>query len=136
MTRDTDGMRLDCPPIPELATFRAAYIEALLGSETDENSESGDDNFEGEEDNLSPEAYADIFTDTWGFFETQRELFAGHEALAGHDFALTRNGHGAGFWDRPDVYGDEAAKALTEASRPYGTQGLYRGDDGKLYTHS
>lgn len=26
----------------------------------------------------------------------------------GHDLWLTRNGHGTGFWDRVDVYGDNA----------------------------
>ena len=26
-------------------------------------------------------------------------------AQVGHDLWLTRNGHGAGFWDRPEVYG-------------------------------
>jgi hypothetical protein len=26
----------------------------------------------------------------------------------GHDLWLTRNGHGAGFWDRPEVYGSRA----------------------------
>lgn len=35
----------------------------------------------------------------------------------GHDFALTRNGHGAGFWDRG--YGRDG-DYLTLASRPYG----------------
>ena len=36
---------------------------------------------------------------------------------AGHDFWLTRNRHGAGFWDRG---AGEAGKRLTEMSRPYG----------------
>jgi len=31
----------------------------------------------------------------------------------GHDLWLTRNRHGAGFWDRPDIYEDKADK-LTE----------------------
>lgn len=35
----------------------------------------------------------------------------------GHDFWLTRNGHGAGFWDRG--YG-ELGDRLTRASKPYG----------------
>ncbi len=35
----------------------------------------------------------------------------------GHDFLLTRSGHGAGFWDRGlDDLGDR----LTEAAKPYG----------------
>ena len=42
---------------------------------------------------------------------------------AGHDFWLTRNGHGAGFWDRdlPKDVGD----ALTRASEKYGEINLY-----------
>lgn len=33
---------------------------------------------------------------------------------AGHDFWLTRAGHGAGFWDRDDVYGEGNGDKLTE----------------------
>jgi hypothetical protein len=38
-------------------------------------------------------------------------------AQCGHDFALTRNGHGAGFWDRGL---GERGDSLTAASKPYG----------------
>lgn len=53
-------------------------------------------------------------------------IIAGRTASdAGHDFWLTRNGHGTGFWDRdlPDTLGDD----LTEASkrRPFGETWLY-----------
>lgn len=48
----------------------------------------------------------------------------------GHDFYLTRNCHGAGFWDRGNgKMGDE----LTELAHPYGGFELYLGDDGLLY---
>lgn len=51
-------------------------------------------------------------------------------ACAGHDFWLTRNGHGAGFWDRGlGRLGD----AISESARKYKEQDLYVGDDGKLY---
>lgn len=33
--------------------------------------------------------------------------------LAPHDLFLTRNRHGAGFWDRENIYGAEEAKLLT-----------------------
>lgn len=47
-----------------------------------------------------------------------------------HDFWLTRNGHGAGFWDRGlGTLGD----LLTSACRPYGEYNLYVGDDGKIH---
>lgn len=52
------------------------------------------------------------------------------ESSAGHDFWLTRNGHGAGFWDRD--LGDVGGK-LTEASEAAGECDLYVGDDGKVY---
>lgn len=31
----------------------------------------------------------------------------------GHDLWLTRNGHGVGFWGRPEVYGEVGAQWLT-----------------------
>lgn len=49
----------------------------------------------------------------------------------GHDFWLTRNGHGVGFWDRgyPVALGD----ALTRAARIAGSRDLYLGDDGRIW---
>lgn len=41
--------------------------------------------------------------------------------LAGHDFALTRNGHGAGFWDRGL---GEMGDMLTEECKPYGSHSV------------
>jgi hypothetical protein len=55
----------------------------------------------------------------------------GDEAI-GHDFWLTRNRHGAGFWDRHWREGDSGVahgKALTDAAHPYGETHLYVGDD-------
>jgi hypothetical protein len=49
-------------------------------------------------------------------------------SLAGHDFFLTRNGHGAGFWDK-DIY-DELAEngcnRLTELAKLCGTADVYQ----------
>ena len=39
----------------------------------------------------------------------------------GHDFILTTNGHGTGFWDRGLPYGKE----LTELCEPFGTISAY-----------
>ncbi len=51
-------------------------------------------------------------------------------AMAGHDFWLTRNRHGAGFWDRGfGIVGEK----LTEVAHCYGECDLYVGDDGKVY---
>ena len=47
----------------------------------------------------------------------------------GHNFWLTRNGHGAGFWNSDYINGDK----LTELSKDFGPIDLYIGDDNKLY---
>jgi len=49
----------------------------------------------------------------------------------GHDFWLTRNGHGAGFWDRG--LGDRG-DSLTAICEALGEVWTYVGDDGYLYT--
>ena len=51
---------------------------------------------------------------------------------AGHDFLLTRNHHGAGFWDRG--YPEPLATRLTDASHAFGEVWFYVGDDGRIYS--
>jgi hypothetical protein len=50
---------------------------------------------------------------------------------AGHDFWLTRVGHGAGYWDGD--LPDELGARLTAASKAAGEVWPYIGDDGKVY---
>lgn len=50
----------------------------------------------------------------------------------GHDFWLTRNRHGAGFWDG-DYLPQELGEALTEVAHSFGECSIYIGDDGQLY---
>ena len=64
-------------------------------------------------------------TDSRGYIENESPW-----ARAGHDFWLTRNGHGAGFWDRD--LGD-LGNRLSDAARASGGSDLYIGDDRKLY---
>lgn len=56
---------------------------------------------------------------------------------AGHDFWLSRNGHGSGFFDRCDHNSPDtvctACNELQADARGWGESDLYRGDDGKLY---
>lgn len=72
---------------------------------------------------FAPEDRDNIRAVCRAFVETNLALLSdpavqerGWEA-AGHDFALTRNGHGAGFWDRG--YGD-VGQRLTEAAQAHG----------------
>jgi len=48
-----------------------------------------------------------------------------------HDFWLTRNGHGCGFWDGD--YPKEIGDRLTESSERFGDAELYVGDDGAIW---
>ncbi|KKL49145.1 hypothetical protein LCGC14_2318420, partial [marine sediment metagenome] len=48
-----------------------------------------------------------------------------------HDFWLTRNGHGAGFWDGD--WPEPAAICLTKASKQFGAVDILVGDNGTLY---
>lgn len=51
----------------------------------------------------------------------------------GHDFWLTRNHHGTGFWDR-DELGETVGRALTKFTHDNFKQvDTYIGDDGKGY---
>jgi len=48
-----------------------------------------------------------------------------------YDFWLTRNGHGAGFWDGD--YGDELGKTLTEICAGYSNQHVFVDESGCLH---
>lgn len=116
-----------------LNEFTDQYLGTLFWSECQDNGEPMDDDY-GPED-LAPEAMAEIREDCRSFFESYFDLINqtpdGYDyGQAGHDFALTRNGHGVGFWDRGlGSLGDE----LTTAADTYGSQNLYVGDDGLVY---
>lgn len=133
-----EGLTVEIGEI-ELDSFTRQYLETALWAELDHADESGgrplDDNYTIED--FDPEFVAQAKRDCEDFQEAQAELldkaYAEHdynEENAGHDFWLTRNGHGAGFKDRGM---GELGEALAKECRPYGGVDLYVGDDGKIY---
>lgn len=56
----------------------------------------------------------------------------GLEASLGHDFWLTRNGHGCGFWET-DRWTKKYGALLDAKSKEIGEAYVYEGDDGLLY---
>lgn len=113
----------------KLDTFTLAYIECALWSSMDDDCSPLDDNF-GRED-IHEIALAEMASDCADFQSAQAELLESISAeQAGHDFWLTRNHHGAGFWDRGL---GELGKKLTQAAYVYGSQDLYVGENGQLY---
>lgn len=83
---------------------------------------------------LTPEAWTDALQDIAAFVHGNlADLIATGEAdweQHGHDFWLTRNGHGAGFWDRG--YPHDVAERLSGASRVYGAVNLVLEPDADL----
>ena len=115
----------------DLETFTAAVIAAFYFTET------GDEGQPDQDADLSPETRADLEADCrsfwhrFGCYVTNVEVDNPGVEQAGHDFWLTRNGHGAGFWDGdwPEPYGE----MLTKASKNYGVFDTYLGDDGQIW---
>ena len=90
--------------------FTQGYIEAFLWSETDESTPDGgeplDANYNQFE--IHPDSMAKIIRDCAVFQEVAKDLLnqayrcstvVYTEEQAGHDFLLTRNRHGTGYWD-------------------------------------
>ncbi len=121
-----------------LSAFARAYIECALWSSTDGDDTPLDDNYSI--DDLAPETLAKMQADCEQFEKENAELLTYENCLrggystednAGHDFWLTRNGHGAGFWDGD--WKEPAATQLTDSAHAYGECNLYVGDDGLIY---
>lgn len=86
---------------------------------------------------LSPELQGEIESDCQSFLTECWKygfLYSGFDAgLLGHNFWMNRNGHGSGFWDSEDIYGDDFAQKLSDLSKSYHESDVYIGDDGRLY---
>jgi hypothetical protein len=113
-------------------SFRAffqSYVDAALWSSSDEDGTPLDEL--GAE--LEADATARMEADCRDFFDACEPLWAEADGYsdeqAGHDFWLTRNRHGAGFWDRG--LGDLGRK-LTDMAHPYGSADLYVTDAGTI----
>lgn len=118
----------------QLTTFAEAYIEAALWSSMDESDEQGgealDQNYTFHD--ISEETLTAIVEDCYKFQEENADLLEESgitDEQAGHDFWLTRCGHGAGFWDRGL---GEIGERLTDACRKWPNVDLYV-EDGKIY---
>lgn len=131
---------------PALDPFTRAYIEAALWAETDNTTDAGGRPFDVNYSmaDLAPELFARMLADCAEFQAAHAEIIVeasrtrpNHPQrtaaeFAGHDFWLTRNGHGAGFWDGD--WTEPAASLLTAAAEKFGEMDLYIGDDGLIYS--
>lgn len=126
----------------QLDTFTLAYIEAALWSSNDDSTPQGGEPLDANYGigDIDPDALTAMIDDCCRFqTENAADLALYNHPqwsaaeLGGHDFWLTRNGHGAGFWDR-DCLPEAARERLTAASEKWGEVNLSVGDDGMIYS--
>ena len=116
---------------PRMDTFTQAYFEAALWSSNDNSDEQGgeplDKNYGIEDiDPATRDKMIDDCTDFQQRYRGSLDESGVDSAQAGHWFWLSRNGHGAGFFD-------DGHDALQEAAKSYGEFDLYVGDDGRIH---
>jgi len=113
----------------KLDIFTTQYIVTALWSSTDDNGIPLDTDYSTQD--ISTECLEQMKADCAKFQADNWNDIVDDPGRAGHDFWLTRNGHGAGFWDGD--WPKEVGERLTKASKAYGEVDLYVGDDGLIY---
>jgi hypothetical protein len=131
----------------QLRDFVKGYMICALWAETDNADDSGGEPLDAnyDIDDIHATSLDSILTECADFVISNHDDLiayartvqrkgdsAGPWEFAGHDFWLTRNGHGCGFWDR-DGIADELGERLSEASRAAGESDVEVGDDGSLH---
>lgn len=122
--------------LTDLNSFARHYVEALYFTN------AGPDDEIPADAELSESALEAIAADCAKFETECGELIDSAECTRGsgeysqreqaaHDFWMTRNGHGVGFWDGD--WSEPQATALDEASKRFGECTPYLGDDGLIY---
>jgi len=113
-----------------LTPFVRAYLTCALWSSVDDNGES----FDGYSlDDIAESSLISAVEDCENFRTENADALAetgANDEQHGHDFWLTRNRHGAGFWDRG--YGDAGGR-LTDAAHVYGEAHVYMDSNGYIF---
>ena len=106
------------------------YLITALWASTGDDAQPLDDAY-GVED-IAPDSITQAEADCARFVEMAGGLLANQDdEMVGHDLWLTRNGHGAGFWDGD--YPEPIGKALTDLAHKMGELNPYVADDGMVY---
>lgn len=129
------------------------YLVAALWTSEEDGDDSDDESpyrLDGSQSiyDFAPEARARAQADLTKFLTDSRLLLdqarstgygeasgdeSGFLGQVGHDFWLTRNHHGVGFWDRPELDQDGLGRKLSAAATRLGEVTIEAGDDGMVY---
>jgi hypothetical protein len=101
--------------------FTTAYVRCALWAEVDDSGDPLDDNYS--QDDIDHKALKTMVADCERFQRDNWDDIAGCASIAGHDFWLTRNGHGSGFWDGD--WDKETGERLTKACEQYDPVDLF-----------
>ena len=108
-----------------------SYMRTLLWQATGDEGNAIDMHYDV--DQFDANAFSESDTDLRSFIELCEGEGIEVDSLplgqVGHDFALTRNRHGTGFWDRG--YG-KMGDDLTKWAHTFGEVDVYVADDGSL----
>jgi hypothetical protein len=113
----------------EIHEMTKHYLVCALWSSTDEDGEPLDATYTVAD--MPEETIQKADRDCRRFIAENEQDIDGRYEQAGHDFWLTRNGHGSGFWDGD--WAEDAGERMTESAKDFRECYLYVGDDNKLY---
>jgi hypothetical protein len=136
---DTEGWVWDA----NIDNVLSAYVKCALWAESayatvdddgkmhhDENADQNFDALNFDINDVTPEALASMREDVESFLTINAgDLLGLTLTMIGHNFWLTRNHHGTGFWDR-DL--GERGDRLTQAAHAYGESNLLLSNDGTI----
>ncbi len=107
---------------PKVKQFVSAYLECAFWTEELDGSIYG----------LKVSTLKAVIRESTAFIDSLDKEINGNYEQAGHDYWLTRNQHGAGYWDRPaGTYSDDAG-ALTLRAEKAGMVDIWK--EGKTIT--
>lgn len=125
------------PDFAKLPLFVQGYLKAVFW--TDASPDADEELRDVGYSDLAHESLVSVIKECEQFQEQAKDLLSlayerdYEEEQAGHDFWLTRNHHGAGFWDRDELDAGDLGDKLTKIAHSFGDAYLMVGDDGKAY---
>lgn len=118
------------PYMTPLERMQRDYKIAALWASTDDYGHPLDDDYNWQD--FDPATYKQMDSDCEHFFHSNQHLLGdATPEQVGHDFWLSRNGHGAGFLDGEEHYG-ASAPVLQQAAKeagPYHLDPVYHDND-------